>query len=337
MINESDRPTIRDVANRANVAISTVSRVLNGLDRVSNETRNKVEAAIKELNFVYNPVAAAMITKRTNIILVIVPDFINSFFSRVIQGIEAHLRENGYYAMVTSTGDVSEVDVRLLYTKFNSLVDGVIVIPSDEHFLEYKTWGKPCVVVDRYIHGSGMDAVVANNYSGAYKLTEALIKANHKKIAIITGNTKLCVCSERLRGYKSAMTDYGLEINTDYICCGNMYQSSGETFMKKLLDMETPPTGIVASNNLICEGCITAAKELGLQIKTDISLVGFDDHLLAQVNDPGITVVESPSISMGELAAKLLLERLNSDMTSEENREVILEVKLIERDSIRIL
>lgn len=334
-LSDSNVVTIKDVAERAGVAISTVSRVLNGKDRVSASTQRKVKKAINDLNYYHNPVAASLITKKTNFILVIVPDFINDFFSKIIQGIEAYLKAHNYYAMITSTGDVEDVDISSLQSKFNSIIDGIIVIPSGENFLEYQKWGKPCVIVDRYIMGSNMSAVMGDNYGGAYKLTEVLLKSNHSKIAIISGKSKLCVCTERLRGYKEALSDYGVPIYDPYICLGDMYSSSGERFLTSLVAMQDPPTAIVAGNNLICEGCLVAAKKLGLKIGVDLSLVGFDDHLFARVNDPGITVVDSPALEMGKHAAMLLLRHLDNQSTV--NEEMILGVQLIERESVKML
>ena len=329
--------TIKDVANRANVAISTVSRVLNGRDRVSLPTRRKVEAAIEELHFVHNPVAAAMITKRTHIVLVVVPDFINSFYSSIVQGIEATLKSHGYYAMVSSTGDEPHEDMALFRQKFDPLIDGAIIIPSGEDFLDFQQWNKPCVVVDRYIPGSGMHAVMADNFGGTYQLTQTLIDAGHRKIAIITGTTKLCVGAERLRGFRTALLDHGIAPEDRYIRCGSMYQSSGRGFFRSLMSSPDPPTAIVAGNNLICEGCLTEAKELGVRIGEDLSLVGFDDHLMAQISIPGVTVVQAPSIIMGKLAAKRLVDLLNGHEIPEDQRELILDVKLISRDSVKVL
>ncbi len=331
--------TIKDVANLANVSISTVSRVLNGLDRVSPKTKSKIKKAIRELNYVQNPIAAAMITGHTNIILVLVPDFINHFFSSVIQGIEHYLKQNGFSAMVYSTGENGDIDYDLLYSKLNAFIDGLIIIPSSDHFFEYfeyKKWNKPCVIADRNIPGSVFDAVVIDNFGGIYKLCSILISANHTKIAIIAGSTRLCVGLGRLNGYKQALKDHSIQIREEYIRRGTLYQSTGYSQTKELLSLSDPPTAIIAGNNLICEGCILALDDLGLKIGEDISLVGFNDHLLARVVKPGITVVEGPTIKMGELAAQRLLCLLRGkDFT--ENREVTLDVTLIQRNSVKLL
>ncbi len=328
--------TIKDVANRANVSISTVSRVLNGLDRVNPKTKRKIKKAIRELNYFKNPVATAMITGHTNIILVLVPDFINHFFSSVIQGIEYHLKQNGFSAMVYSTGENGDVDYELLRLKLNAFIDGLIIIPCSDNFFdhfEYKKWNKPCVITDRDIARSEFDAVVVDNFGGIYKLCSILIAANHKKIAIIAGSTRLCVGQGRLNGYKQALKDNSIKIREEYIRRGALYQSTGYSQTKELLSLSDPPTAIIAGNNLISEGCILALNDLGLKIGEDISLVGFDDHLLARLVKPGITVVEGPTIKMGELAAQRLLDLLRGKDFNE-NRKVTLDVNLIQRNSV---
>ena len=328
--------TIKDVAKRANVSISTVSRVLNGLDRVSPATEEKIKKAIQELNYVQNPVAAAMITGHTNIVLVLVPDFINHFFSSVIQGIEYHLKENGFSAMVYSTGEDGDLDFDLLRLKLNAFIDGLIVIPSSDHFFGYKGWDKPCVIADRNIQGSDMDAIVVDNFGGIYTLCSLLLSHNHTQIAIIAGSTQLCVGRDRIHGYKKALADHDISVREEYIRLGSLYQSTGYSETKELLALSDPPTAIIAGNNLICEGAMFALDDLGLKIGEDISLVGFDDHLLARAVKPGVTVVKGPAIEMGKIAAERLLALIDGKDFSN-NREVTLDVRLIERDSVKDL
>lgn len=328
--------TIKDVAKRADVSISTVSRVLNGLDRVSPATQEKIKQAIRELNYVQNPVAAAMITGHTNIVLVLVPDFINHFFSSVIQGIESHLKENGFSAMVYSTGEDGDLDFDSMRLKLGAFIDGLIVIPSSDHFFNYRGWDKPCVIADRNIHGSGMDAIVVDNFGGMYTLCELLLSHHHTRIALIAGSTRLCVGQDRVAGYRMALTDHDISVREEYIRLGSLYQSTGYDATKELLALRDPPTAIIAGNNLICEGTMYALDDLGMKIGEDISLAGFDDHLMARVAKPGVTVVEGPTIEMGQIAAKRLLALIDGEDFSD-NREVALGVRLIERDSVREL
>ncbi|MEA5048029.1 MAG: LacI family DNA-binding transcriptional regulator [Eubacteriales bacterium] len=327
--------TIKDVAQKAGVAISTVSRVFNGLDRVSPETRAKVELAVKELEYSPNSRAVSMITGHTKTIQMLVPDFVNDFYGSVIQGVEEVLRNNDYMLMVCSTGDSQEADLSAYIKRFFDVIDGVIAIPSNANIGNIQSLGKPVIFVDRAILGSGIAAVTADNAGGTYLLTKELIRAGHKKIAVISGDMQLNVGQQRLWGYRCALSDSGIAENADYIACGAMYEETGYRSFKRLMQLSNPPTGVVACNNLICIGCVRAAGELGLRIGKDISLVGFDDHVLASIPNPGITVVAGQTIEMGRRAANMILARIRHKDIKE--AEVSMPVELIRRNSIRDL
>lgn len=327
--------TIKDVAQRADVAISTVSRVFNGLDRVSPQTRAKVEQAVKELSYTPNSRAVSMITGQTRTVQMLVPDFVNDFYGSVIQGVEEVLSENGYMLMVCATGDNQDANLSAYIEKFYDVIDGVIAIPSNSNIGNIQSIGKPVIFVDRAVLGSGIAAVTADNAGGTYVLTNELIGAGHKKIAVISGEMQLNVGLQRLWGYKRALADAGIQEREEYVICGPMYADTGYHSLKRLMQLPDPPTGVVACNNLICIGCVRASGELGLEIGKDISLVGFDDHVLASVPNPGITVVAGQTIEMGRRAAHLILRRIRQQEIKE--TEIMMPVHLIRRNSIRQL
>ena len=327
-------PTIFDVAQHAGVSVSTVSRVFNGRDRVTDRTREKVKKAMEELNYVPSNIATSMITGRTKMILVMIPDFNNPFYSQIMAGIEAKLRESGYYAMVISHYNFSEVLYNQLQVNFEKIVDGVIAIP-DQNLHFYETWDKPCIIVDRYQRGSPLNTVLVDNYKGGRILTEELVNAGHTKIAIISGNTWATTITDRVAGYRSVLQEHQIPIQNEYIVLDQLVRSTGYSGMKALMQLPIPPTAVVATNNLICIGCIQACQEMGLQIGEDISLVGYDDHELAQYAWPGITVVRQPANEMGEQAAASLLAHLN-DRTLPIGKH-LLNVELIRRGSVKNL
>ncbi len=324
--------TIKDVAYQANVSVSTVSRVLNGLDRVSPTTRDKVMDAVHALGYVQNNLAASMITGQTHIILIMVPDFINEFYASVVQGAEQYLNEHGYMAMVCSTGDIQHADLSVATNQFGKIIDGAIVIPADSDMPALQALGKPVVLVDRYTSNLSFPSVVVDDRRGTFLLTEELLRNGHEKIAIISGKKDLNVCQERLGGYYDALDFYGKTIHPEYICLESMYEETGYRYTNHLLSLPTPPTAIVAGNNLICIGCIRALIDRKKRIGTDISLVGFDDHILAAYMNPGITVVSRPTLQMGEAAADVLMRCLRGDKSAP--TEVKMEVELVRRDSV---
>lgn len=331
---QEKQPTIFDVAKMANVSVSTVSRVFNGKDRVSEQTREKVQRVMDKLNYVPSNIATSMITGKTKMILVMVPDFQNPYFSQVMCGIEAELRANEYYAVFLSHNNFPSGEYSQIQTKFDKMVDGIIAIP-DQNLQFYKNWNKPCIIVDRYRRGEGMNTVLADNYQGGQMLTQELVRAGHQKIAIISAHSWATTISDRLKGYCDVLRENNIPIRKEYVILDSFCNLTGYRSILKLMQLPDPPTAVVAANNLICIGCIQACQELGLQIGEDLSLVGYDDHELAQYGYPGITVISQPAVQMGKQAAIALLARLN-----DESMPVIkhtMAVELIRRGSVKQL
>lgn len=338
MLGEPEKPiikevTIKEVAEKAGVAISTVSRVLNGLDRVSDKTKSKVNEAIKELGYVRNSLAASMKTGLTNLIVVIVPDIINEFYTSVIQGVEDVAIRNGYYTLVFSTNDSHLKESELFSGNFGKIIDGAIIIPSHDNLSYYRNLNKPVVVIDRYVANSGLDAVVIDNFKGTYLLTKELIGAGHRDIAYISGSLEFNIGSDRYQGYQVAMNEFGIPIKEENIRIDTWFSDSGYRFTKELLSREAPPTAILASNNLLCIGCMEALIDEGIVIGKDFSLVGFDDSLVAKLLKPGITVINRATSEMGRLGAEKLIAKLRHERKKME-RKIMLDVQLIRRGSV---
>jgi len=328
--------TIKDVAQHAGVAISTVSRVLNGLDRVSEKTRVKVSKSAEELGYVRNSLAASMKTGASQLIAVIVPDLVNEYFAAVIQGVEKAAISRGYFTIVFSSNDQKNKERELFEGALGRIIDGAIIIPSHVDMDYYKNLNMPVIIVDRYIPFSEMEAVVVNNFKGAYLLTEALIEAGHKDIAILIGPQTFNVGQERLAGFEKAMEKHGISVQKQYVQPSTWYAESGYDNTKKLLSMNKPPTAIFATNNLLCVGAMRAIAQRGLKISMDISLVGFDDSVLAEFSYPGITVVKRATVDMGRIGFEMLIERLDkTDING--HRFVTLDVEIIHRGSIKKL
>jgi len=329
---ESKIVTIRDVARHAGVAVSTVSRTLNGLDRVSKATRDRVMSAVHALGYTRNSLAVSMITGRTNVVLVMVPDFINSFFSSIVQGIENYIRQVGYIAMVCAIGNEQRLDFASTIQKFSGMFDGVILIPTTPDFDSIRTLDKPAVIVDRYVPGSGLPSVTVDNTGGAYKLTRLLLEANHRNIAVICDDSPMNIGEGRLQGYCQAMREFGIEPPKSYLCCGGIFEDFGYKSTVQLMHRSPKPTAIVACGNLLCTGAILALNDMGVKIGEEVSLVGFDENILASKLKPGVTVVTGFPVELGSLAAKMLIRRLdNPDLPTE---EIVLDVQLIERESV---
>ncbi|HBE78604.1 MAG TPA: LacI family transcriptional regulator [Firmicutes bacterium] len=331
--------TIKDVAERANVSVSTVSRVLNGLDRVSDKTRTEVLKIIKELNYIPNDIAVSMITKKTKVIAVVVPNLENPFYTAVIRGTVEVTKKAGYFTSVISTNENEVEETDYFQGYLNRNVDGFILIGAHDKPDFYRNIKKHVVLVDRYIDNTNLDGVIIDNFKGAYEGTKNLLENGHTKIAVINGPRNFNDGIERYWGYYQAIKDYGIEIDECYHKQGEWSEDNGYQATLELMKLDNPPTAIFAANNLICMGTIKALRDLGLAIGEDISLVGFDENDLAEFIIPKITVVRRPTYEMGIQAAEMLLQKIfNNDSTTNNNpKKVVLGVELLKRGSVKNL
>ena len=325
--------TIKDVADCAGVAVSTVSRVINDKDRVSPETREKVLEAIERLGYVRNNLAASMKTGETRFLVTVVPDIRNEFYTAVVRGVEAVASPRGYYTLVYTTGEDYAKEKTVLEGEFSHLVDGVILVPSCTDGKLYPK-GKPMVLIDREIPGSEFPSVCVDNYKGIVLLMEELIRFGHRKIAIISGPLVFNIGLDRMNAYLDTLRRYGIPVKQEYIAAGEWFEEDGYRLTERLLGLEDPPTAILATNNLTCIGSAECLCDRGMAIGRDISLVGFDDSVVARYLSPGITCIRRSTSEMGELGAKMLLSVLNHQGEAFGNGKQILDVELIRRNSI---
>lgn len=323
--------TIKDVAAYAGVAVSTVSRVMNNRDRVSPKTREAVKNAIEELGYVRNNLAASIRGGNTHFIVTVVPDIINEFYSAVIRGVEVVSKRHGYHTLVCAVNDIENGIAEVFDSELQAIVDGIVMVPSVEKDMLCQI-GKPLVVIDRLLPERTEYSVELDNYRGACRLTQELIDNGHKKIAVITGKSDFNVFLDRMRGYQDTMEKNGIKIREEYICVGDWYQETGQRFTRQLLEMSDPPTAIFSFNNQICLGSAKFMLSHGYQIGKDISLVEFDDWLVAEYLGPGITSIRGAVEQMGEIGAEMLFSLLNHKQVKEKNK--VLDVELVRRGSV---
>ena len=327
-------PTIKDVAEHAHVAISTVSRVLNNKDRVSPETRKAINKAIEELGYVRNNFAASIKTGETRFIAVVVPEIRNEFYTSVIEGVEAVASKQGYYTLVYTTGGIYSKEQKVFEGEFSHIVDGIILTPSQTDYVFYQKNSKPTVTIDREVPNSNMYSVCVDNYKGTALLMNELIRFGHKKIAIISGPLVFNIGIDRMNGYLDVLKEKKLPIREEYIRVGDWFEEDGYRLTNQLLELPDPPTAILAMNNLICIGSAECLCDKGLQIGRDISLVGFDDSVMARYLGPGITCVRRATSEMGERGAEILLALLQDRADEICKKKEVLGVELIRRGSI---
>jgi LacI family transcriptional regulator len=329
--------TIRDVARRAGVAPITVSRVINDSGYVSVRTRQRVEKAIAELSYVPNALAQGLRFNKTNVIALVLSDVTNPFWTTVARGTEDASSEENYSVILCNTDeDVAKHDqyAQLLLRR---QVDGFLLVPVSNsvdtiHFIQQQ--GVSLVILDRQLPGVSVDIVRADSEGGAYELTRYLTELGHRRIAILSGPEIVSTSTQRVVGYKRALQDAHVKVDSELISFGSFYQDSGYERTMRLLALSERPTAIFAGNNFIAIGVMKALNESGLQIPEDMSVVGFDDLPPGLLVRPFLTVATQPAYEMGYRATKLLLERIASS-GKPSHQEIVLPTQLVIRQSCR--
>lgn len=304
---------IYDIAIAAGVSPTTVSRVVNGNKNVKAETRKRVLKIIEEKNYVPNSLARNLSVGDSQNIAFLAPDIENPFFSKIFHGLLDTANQYEYNVFMYGTNDNLSVEHRILDGIRKETVKGIIIIPvSDkdkgtaERLEKIEKNQIPVVLLDRDIYQSDFDGVFSNDYEGAYDAVRCLIDAGHKKIAAITGELDTRPGRERLRGYKKALKDAGIEQRTEYIVNGMFKEKESYEACKLLMELEDRPTAVFTSNNLTTLGCLRYLKENDLKIGRDISMVCFDEIRELEYTDIRLTVVDRPIYEMGCAALELL-------------------------------
>jgi len=329
--------TIRDVARLAGVSAMTVSRVINGQPRVSDEARRRVEAAVAELGYIPNGLARGLIRRQTKMIGLIVPDIANPFFTLVVRGAEDVAWRAGYRVILGNTQTDLERERAHLEDMLAFQVDGVLIAPvSDRSAPQLRALGRnqvPFVLIDRSIAGFHGDLVQGDSVAGARVLVEHLIGLGHRQIAMITEPDDVSTARDRLRGYREALEAAEIEPRTDFIAEASAIRPRmARDAALRLLDLPKPPTAIFALNNIAASGVAEAARERHLAIPADLGLVCFDDIELASRLDPFLTVLAQPAETFGTIGMQLLLDRV-AGRVSERGRTVVLPGELVARAS----
>ncbi|MBK5446989.1 MULTISPECIES: LacI family DNA-binding transcriptional regulator [unclassified Peribacillus] len=328
---------IVDVAKEANVSTATVSRVISKSGTVKSDTKERVLKAIELLNYQPNVLARQLRRMETKTILVVVPDITNTFFSKVLRGIESVAMESGYQVLL---GDaLNNVDRESGYLNIlqQKKADGMILLTAriDGQVVEDIAKQFPVVLACEYTEGFEIPTVSIDNISSARKATEHLINLDHKRIGFLSGPFNSVLGRDRLKGYNQAMAQHSLPILSTMVQEGDFSYESGFNLTLKLLANEVPPTAIFAANDEMAIGAIKAIKSKGLSVPGDISVVGFDDIKFASIFEPSLTTVAQPSFDIGRIAMELLIKIISK--VNLEKSQYILDDKLVVRESCKRL
>lgn len=309
-IKKSSLPTLSEVARKAGVGNTTVSRVINGGERVSPKTLERVQKVIEALGYRPNQAARVLKGHRTRTIGMIVPSLADPFFSSCAEAAQAVARANDSLLIVSATQNDPHNDLENIKMLVSHRVDGLLIAPANSRSDALRelvtSISIPVITIDRPILNSTIPAVLTDNYNGARAAAGHLIEHGCKRIACLTGESTLYTIQERVRGYRSAMDDAGLTytLNTsikDY--------KSAEYAIESLLAGQNPPDALLTLKNSTTIFAFEVLQKLNVAVPKQIALLGFDDFELATTLRPSVTVIQQPVEDIGRAAAELLFEK----------------------------
>jgi LacI family transcriptional regulator len=328
------RVTIRDVASRAGVSVATVSRVFNDSGPVHEETRLRIREAARELRYAPNSAARSLSTRRTNTLGVLLPDLHGEFFSEIIRGIDVAVQRRHYHLIVSSSHNArSEVEAAL--RAMRGRVDGLILMSPDvdaETLVAELPDGLPVVLLNCAVRDDRFDGLEIDNAGGTRAMVEHLVACGHRRIALIQGAPRNHDAAERRRGYRAALRAAGIERRPEWEHPGDFTDAAGHAGAAALLRLTPRPTAILAANDAMAIGALSAVREAGLRVPEDVAVVGFDDVPIARYVHPPLTTVRVNISALGARAAETLLESL-VDGGPHQPRHVVLPTALVVRGS----
>ncbi len=304
--------TIYEVAAHAEVSPATVSRVINGT-AVRPELQERVQQAIKVLNYRPSRRARALRTKQSEMIALVIPDIINPFFTALARGAEHVMREAGYSLVLCNTDDIPEYERSYVEIIQGEHMPGAIVapIPGAGSFMPLLAEGRPLVSVDRLLDSDTTDAVVADNYAGATAATEWLFAQGRERVACITGPASLVTAQERAEGWRDVAAREGA-LREDYLIWSDFRTEGAESALKQLMSMPEPPDAIMAANNMTAIGALAGLRAMGLT-PNDVPIAACESLPFIDFPVAGVHTVPLPARAIGEEAARLLLARIDGD------------------------
>ncbi|MFC0471760.1 LacI family DNA-binding transcriptional regulator [Halalkalibacter kiskunsagensis] len=336
-----DRPTIKDIAKLANVSIGTVSNVMNGKGRFSEETRKKIEKIIKQSNYMPNVAARSLRDKFNPLIAMVVPFaprgeiIVNPFFAQLISGVESGARDRKFHVIVTGVKD--EPDLSFLLEKN---INGLIVFGANDSpklVADIKKLQLPTVYMDSYLSDGDLYQVGLNDEMGGYLATKYLLGLGHRAIAVISG--PICevkkvktIGQARLSGYRKALEEAGIEFNRNLVLENEFSVEGGYHSAQQIMQLNDRATAVFAFSDMAAMGLLKGFYDLGISVPDDISVMGFDDLYFSEYLTPGLTTVRQDIDGRGQSAVKLLIDQIENK-SNLEGKHIISPVSLKVRQS----
>ena len=319
-MNELSPPlvTLEDVARRAGVSPSTVSRILNGTARVREGKRQAVERAIADLQYHPNVIARGLARGRTMSVGVITQDIASPFYNEALKGVEDSLARVGYSPLFMSGNWSATKEMERMALLVARRVEGVIVLNSmmdDETLLNYSN-RLPLVTTGRHLQGPQMLSIQLDNEKAAFEATWHLIELGHTRIAHIAGPEQNIDAQERLAGYRRALTQAGLPVDERLIAVGEFHEASGLMALNQLLETRLSFTALFVANDQMAYGARLALYSKSIRVPQDVSLIGFDDLTSSVYATPPLTTVRQPAYDLGTAAGEAVLRMIQGEAVS---------------------
>ncbi len=325
--------TIVDIAKRAGVSYTTVSRALNGKKGVSAKQRANILAIANAMGYQPNEIARGLVNKSTMSIGLIIPDITNPFFPAIARGIETLARKYHYNVFLYNTSWNSEVEHDCLNALKRNRVDGIIINPSSNlNFQQIEDLAIPTVFLSTKVRRKDSSFVGVDNVHGGFIATKHLIESGYRRIAFIGGTTNSYSNNMRYKGYKKALRQHAIALDKKLVKSGKFATESGKQITAELLKLADPPDAIFAANDIIALGVLEQLQAAGPTLKKGFGVVGFDNIYIAGLPQIRLTTVEIPTYFMGEKAFEMLYEKIsNNHIVS--SSEYIIKPDLIIRDT----
>lgn len=331
--------TIYDLAKELKYSPSTISRALNNHKSIGKKTIKEIQRVAGEMGYRPNSIAASLRSKKSKTIGIMIARINSPFMSTLISGIEDAARQAGHNVIISQSNEKYENEVRNAKAMYDSRIGGLIVslameTKNTDHFQQFLDKNIPVVFVDRVPQDFNSYRVIIDNYAAGFRATRHLIDQGCKRIAHFAGAQHVNVYNMRKKGYLDALQENGLDVYEELIIyLETMSQDEGREAMAKLLQMDSPPDGLFSSNDAAAIGAIQCAKEKGVKIPQEISIIGFNDDPVASIVEPSLSSVSHPARKMGELSAQRILEHSSENLQNGISEITMLDTEIIARNS----
>lgn len=323
---------IQQVAKQAGVSVATVSRVLNGKDKVTAKTKQKVEEAIQYLNYEPSMLGRNLRNSESRIVLILIPSISNPFYFEIIKGIENMALSQNYSILLCETDSKPEKEEIYFDLVRKKMADGIISMDPAVNVETLKELAENHAIIQcsEYGGGIGIPYVTIDSEEASYRAVKHLIQIGHRKIALMNSDEKFLYARERRMGYERALQEHGIPLRGEHIFyTQELGFEEGQQAMKKILQLQNRPTAVFAVSDLLAIGALKEINAAGLRVPEDMAVVGFDKIDFSNMTNPALTTVAQPMYKMGTIAARMLIEKIQGKNVD----SVVLGHELVIRES----